>query len=159
MGSLCSVYRIIKTVDSCYLESKRPLLNTSRYPYLDISNLRNRDILKTLQKRGEIAPYEQFIPTIFCNLLEDFQVKTGTRFSHRDKQLFEISEIDITKVDCTDGFAAPLADLDLYNSYMPWLREFKIFLSCPTQLSNKFYLVIQIKIPTIKTFSCLTQLS
>ena len=28
-------------------------------------------------------------------------VKTGTRFSLRDKRLFEISEFEITRVDCT----------------------------------------------------------
>ena len=28
-----------------------------------------------------------------------FHVKTGTRFSLRDKRLFEISEVDITRVD------------------------------------------------------------
>ena len=51
---------------------------------------------------GEIAPQEQFllIFTIFCNLILDFCVKTGTRFSHRDKRLFEITEVEITRVDC-----------------------------------------------------------
>ena len=33
-------------------------------------------------------------------LLLDFHVKTGTRVSLRDKRLFEISEVDITRVDC-----------------------------------------------------------
>ena len=31
-------------------------------------------------------------------LLLDFHVKTGTRFSLRDKQLFEISEVEITRI-------------------------------------------------------------
>ena len=46
-----------------------------------------RDILKILLKRGEIAPKEQFLlfSTIFCYLLLDFHLKTGTRFSLRDK--------------------------------------------------------------------------
>ena len=39
--------------------------------------------------------------TIFCYLFLDFHVKTGTRISLRDKRLFEISEVDITRVDCT----------------------------------------------------------
>ena len=30
----------------------------------------------------------------------DFYVKTRTRFSLRDKRLFEISEVEITRVDC-----------------------------------------------------------
>ena len=81
------------TVDSRYLEVQGTLWNTSRYPYLDISDLQNwgkkinqtttvhkwicnltpenRDILKILWKRGEIAPYEQFLlfSTLFCYLL------------------------------------------------------------------------------------------
>ena len=61
-----------------------------------------RDILKILWKRGEIAPKEQFLlfSTIFYCLLVDLCVKTGTRFSFRDKRLFEISEFEITGVDC-----------------------------------------------------------
>ena len=31
----------------------------------------------------------------------DFNVKTGIRFSLRDKWLFEITEVEITRVDCT----------------------------------------------------------
>ena len=44
-----------------------------------------RDILKILWKRGEIAPQEQFLlfSTIFCYLLLDVPMKTGTRFSPR----------------------------------------------------------------------------
>ena len=37
--------------------------------------------------------------TIFCYLLLDFHVKTGTRFLLRDKRIFEISEVEITRVD------------------------------------------------------------
>ena len=39
--------------------------------------------------------------TIFCYLLLDFHVFAGTRFSLRDKRLFEISEVEITRVSCT----------------------------------------------------------
>ena len=55
-----------------------------------------------LWKRGEIAPQEQFLlfSTIFCHLILDFCVKTRTRFSLRDKRLFEITEVEITRVDC-----------------------------------------------------------
>ena len=51
---------------------------------------------------GEIAPEEQFLPlsTIFHYLMLDFYVKTGIRFSLRDKRLFEITEVEITRVDC-----------------------------------------------------------
>ena len=59
-------------------------------------------MLKRLWKRGEIAPEEQFLllSTIFCYLMLDFYVKTGIRFSLRDKRLFEITEVEITRVDC-----------------------------------------------------------
>ena len=33
-------------------------------------------------------------------LILDFYDKTGIRFSLRDKRLFEITEVEITKVDC-----------------------------------------------------------
>ena len=58
-----------------------------------------------LWKRGEIAPKEQFLllPTIFSYLMVDFYVKTRIRFSLRDKRLFEITEVEITRVDCISG--------------------------------------------------------
>ena len=56
----------------------------------------DRDILKILWNRGEIAPYEQFFlfSTIFCYLLLDIPVKTRTRLSLRDKRLFEKTSVD-----------------------------------------------------------------
>ena len=59
-------------------------------------------MLKILWKRGKIAPEEQFLPlsTIFYYLMLDFYVKTWIRFSLRDKRLFEITEVEITRVDC-----------------------------------------------------------
>ena len=59
-------------------------------------------MLKILWKRGKIAPEKQFLPlsTIFYYLMLDFYVKTGIRFSVRDKRLFEITEVEITRVDC-----------------------------------------------------------
>ena len=58
--------------------------------------------IHVLWKRGKIAPEEQFLPlsTIFYYLMLDFYVKTGIRFSLRDKRLFEITEVEITRVDC-----------------------------------------------------------
>ena len=63
-------------------------------------------MLKILWKRGEIAPEEQFflLSTIFCYLMLDFYVQTGIRFSLRDKRLFEITEVEITRVDCIKMF-------------------------------------------------------
>ena len=60
-------------------------------------------MLKILWKRGEIAPEVQFLllSAIFCYLMLDFYVKTRIRFSLRDKRLFEIIEVEITRVDCS----------------------------------------------------------
>ena len=59
-------------------------------------------MLKILWKKREIAPEEQFHPlsTIFYYLMLNNYVKTGIRFSLRDKRLFEITEVEITRVDC-----------------------------------------------------------
>ena len=72
--------------------------------------------MKILWKRGEIAPKEQFLlfSTIFYCLLVDLCVKTGTRFSLRDKRLFAISEFEITGVDCIQmGLRRKYCDLRL----------------------------------------------
>ena len=60
-------------------------------------------MLKILWKRGEIAPEEQFFPfsTIFCYLMLDFYIKIRIRFALRDKRLFEIIEVEITRVGCS----------------------------------------------------------
>ena len=60
-------------------------------------------MLKILRKRGKIAPEEQFLPlsTIFYYMMLDFYDKTGIRFSLQDKRLFEITELEITRVDCS----------------------------------------------------------
>ena len=109
------------TVDSRYLVAQGTFWSSSRYPYLDYQIFRIKqkmnqtttfhkwicnltpevtDILKILWKRGEIALYS----TIFFHLLLDFHVKTGTKFLLRDKRLFEISKVEITRVDCTFFF-------------------------------------------------------
>ena len=66
-------------------------------------------MLKILWKRGEIAPEEQFLllSPIFCYLVLDFYVKTGIRFSLRNKRLFETTEVEITRINCilySNGF-------------------------------------------------------
>ena len=60
----------------------------------------------------KIAPKEQFLlfSTIFCCLLVDLCVKTGSRFSLRDKRLFEISVFEITRVDCNCVSLRPYND-------------------------------------------------
>ena len=59
-------------------------------------------MLKILSKRGEIDPVEQFLLlfTIFSYLMLDFYVKTRIGFSLRDQRLFEITEVEITRIDC-----------------------------------------------------------
>ena len=66
-----------------------------------------RDIFKMLWKRGEIAPWEQFPRSNFSSFQQYFVTccwicmrKRGTRFSLRDKQLFEIREGEITSMGC-----------------------------------------------------------
>ena len=49
-------------------------------------------------KRGEIAPEEQFL--LFSTIFLLPGVKTGTRIPLRYKRLFEVSEVEITRVDC-----------------------------------------------------------
>ena len=85
---------------------------------------------------GEIAPEEQFLPlsTIFYYLMLDFYVKTGIRLSFRDKRLFEITEVEITRVNCSFKIQE--------------LEVIKLF-SCSTQLSMKIFLLINVKMPTI----------
>ena len=65
-------------------------------------------MFKILWKRREIAPQEQFllVSTIFSYLMLDFYVKTRIRFSLRDKQLYKITEVEITRVDCISNDAA-----------------------------------------------------
>ena len=65
--------------------------------------------IENIVERGEIAPQEQFLlfSTIFYNLILDFCVITRTRFFLRDKRLFEITEVEITIVDCMFFSHAP----------------------------------------------------
>ena len=53
-----------------------------------------------------MAPQEQFLllSTIFSYLMLDFYVKRRIRLSLRDKRLFEITEVEITRVDCMSVF-------------------------------------------------------
>ena len=62
-------------------------------------------------ERGEIAPEEQFLllPIIFCYLMLDVYVKTRIRFSLRDKRIFEMTQVEITRADCS---------LDMYPIFL-----------------------------------------
>ena len=70
-------------------------------------------------KRREIAPEEQFLllSTILCYLMLDFCVKTRIRFSLRDKRLFEVIEVEITRVDCIMFDVRPVAFVSLKIRY------------------------------------------
>ena len=87
-------------------------------------------MLQILWKREEIAPEEQFLlsSTIFCYLMLDFYVKTRIRFSLRDKRLFEITEVEITRVDC------------MWHSITSWQRLDIVSLNL-----NRFLLTLQIE--------------
>ena len=76
-------------------------------------------MLKILWKREEIAPEEQFLllSTIFCYLKLDFYVKIRIRFSIRDKRLFEITEVEITRVDCMINPDSKKKVLDICKQY------------------------------------------
>ena len=102
-------------------------------------------MLKILWKRGKIAPEEQFLPlsTIFYYLMLDFFVKTGIRFSLRDKRLFEITEVEITRVDCTGILDITLSSHDcqwlvqcIYHKYM-----YIFYRIIPNYLSQPFVIL------------------
>ena len=61
--------------------------------------------VENIVAKEEIAPEEQFLllSTIFWYLMLDFCVKTRIRFSLRDKRLFEITEVEIKRVDCSNN--------------------------------------------------------
>ena len=83
-------------------------------------------MLKILWKRRKIAPEEQFLPlsTIFYYLMLDFYVKTGIRFSVRDKRLFEITEVEITRVDCNNISASVDWMLTKFITRVPCMEFF-----------------------------------
>ena len=92
-------------------------------------------ILKILWKRREIAPEEQLLlfSTIFFYLLLDFHVKAGIRFSLRDKRLFEISEFEITRVNCICDYAYRTYTVD--SRYLEFQGAIKYFeISVPRRI-------------------------
>ena len=77
--------------------------------------------IEILWKRREIAPREQFVLlyTIFSYMMLDFYVKTRIRFSLRDKRLFEISEVEITRVECSSKLLLNKRSLEICYERMP----------------------------------------
>ena len=63
----------------------------------------------------------------------DFHVKTGTRFALRGKRLFEISEVEITRVDCSSTSLFLLCVIT---------REQLICLNCSQSISKVFKIVL-----------------
>ena len=83
-------------------------------------------MLKRLWKKGGIAPEEQFLPlsTIFYYLMLDFYVKTGIRLSLRDKWLFEITEVEITRVNCISVSTTEIHKNRIIMLHMSWSTNF-----------------------------------
>ena len=99
---LSEILRDIRTstYQVCRIEEK--LIRTTTFnKYMCNWTLEVRDILKILWKRGEIAPKEQFLlfSIIFSHVVR-FSSLGRTRFSLRDKRLFDISEVGIARVNC-----------------------------------------------------------
>ena len=61
-----------------------------------------------------------FFSTIFCYLLLNFYVKTGTKFSFREKQLFEKSEVEITRVDYNHKTAMKIGTRQSQSEASTW---------------------------------------
>ena len=126
-GTLLDAVAQLRTVDSRYLEVQWTLWNTSRFPYLDISDLhswgKNKSSNHISQNLKEYVIWllkleicwnfcgkdEKLLLgshvffflfyIIFYYLLLYYHVKTWTRFSIWDKRLFEKSEVKATRVD------------------------------------------------------------
>ena len=86
---------LTSTYQNCRIKekiNKKTTINKCIYNW----TLEIRDILKILWKRGAISPF-------FHNILLPvvrFSSLGGIRFSLRDKRLFEISDVEITRVNC-----------------------------------------------------------
>ena len=67
-------------------------------------------------EKGRNCSDEKFLllSTIFSYLILDFYVKTRIRFSLRDKRLFEITEVKITRVDCDKKHRGVPVHLELF---------------------------------------------
>ena len=97
------------TVDSRYLEIKGTIINTSRYPYFDISWLCNltpliRNIYWKYCGKGEkLLPRSNFSSFLqyFVTWFSISVLKQGPDFLFElVMRLFEITEVEITRVDC-----------------------------------------------------------
>ena len=107
-------------------------------------------------EKGEIAPEEQFflLSTIFCYLMLDFYVKTGIRFSLRDKR----TEVKITRVDYICLVPGKSTSVDAkqagcrdhqhlhFNQRGHWMTFTLMCLSIGTPKNNKFSICSKWKI-------------
>ena len=82
---------------------------------------------------GAISP---LLHNVFYLLL-DFLVKAGTRFSLRDKRLFEISEVEITRVNCIYIFSRGLDTHRKCNAMVFKGDNFCVLLSYTTPAFEK----------------------
>ena len=88
------------TYQICRIEEKIIQTTTFNKYMCNWTLVEVRGILKILWKRGELRSNFSFFRKIFFYLLLDFYACAGTRFSLRDKHLIEISEVEITRVNC-----------------------------------------------------------
>ena len=102
-------------------------------------------MLKILWKRKEIAPEEQFLllSTIFSYLMLDFCVKRRIRFSLRDQPLFEITEIEITRVDCIFFFIRRLLETSVFEI---WRVDCIVIVSLIQTMNSSFKLMSKLVI-------------
>ena len=104
---------------------------------------------------GEIAPEEQFLPlsTIFYYLRLDFYVKIGIRFSLRDKRLFEITEVEITRVDCNNS---------LFLKPHPLKTAIPASINCNvkswTNMGHSIRVIFVVRLCQVVTCNCIGQL-
>ena len=82
-----------------------------------------RDILKNIVEKRRNCSLGAISP-LFHNIfyMLDFHVKVGTRFSLRDKRLFEISEVEITRVNCTYVDISDPAEITWFERMYIWFR-------------------------------------
>ena len=89
----------------------KPLIEQPHFTNEYVIWLLNLEIIENILEKkrncssGAISP---LFSIIFCYLLLDFHVKTGIKSSLRGKRLFEISEVEITRVDCICINSVPL---------------------------------------------------
>ena len=86
-------------------------------------------------EKGRNCSWRAISPLIhnIFSLLLRFYVRTGTRISLRDNQLFEITEVEIARVDC---ILISLNQVNSYNLFSPWVSyiQDRLFANCEQKI-------------------------